>query len=274
LNLSGIGRWDFYTLSQHGNLRYLLGRVFTIFMPKERLRLNELDQSKSLTQEEYKSQIKQYQLELLSMQLELHEKKIPVVFVLEGPDAAGKGGAIKRVVERLDPRLIHVYPINKPTTEEFARHYMWRFWSKMPPRGEIAILDRSWYGRVLVERVEGFAARAEWQRAYDEINDFESQLVERGYYVAKFWLHISPEEQLARFNAREETAYKSHKITEEDYRNRERWDDYVKAVDQTILRTTSDSAPWHVIPANDKRLARVTALKAVNEGLARVLRQA
>ena len=141
-------------------------------MPKERLRLNELDQSKSLTQEEYKSQIKQYQLELLSMQLELHEKKIPVVFVLEGPDAAGKGGAIKRVVERLDPRLIRVYSINKPTSEEFERHYMWRFWSKLPTRGEVAIYDRSWYGRVLVERVEEFCTQAAWQRAYNEINEF------------------------------------------------------------------------------------------------------
>ena len=126
---------------------------------------------------------------------------------------------------------------------------------------------------MLVERVEGFAAPAEWQRAYDEINDFESQLVERGYLVAKFWLHVSPEEQLARFQAREQTAYKAHKITDEDYRNRERWDDYVKAVDQMILRTTSDAARWHVIAANDKRHARVAALKAVNDGLARVLRE-
>jgi polyphosphate kinase 2 (PPK2 family) len=134
------------------------------------------------------------------------------------------------------------------------------------------IFDRTWYGRVLVERIEGFASPAEWQRAYDEINDFEAQMVEHGYFVAKFWLHISPDEQLARFQAREETPYKQHKITDEDYRNREKWDEYVSAVDQMVLRTTSDGARWHVIPANDKKYARIQVLKAVNKGLKRVLR--
>ena len=134
------------------------------------------------------------------------------------------------------------------------------------------IFDRTWYGRVLVERVEGFADPSEWQRAYDEINDFESQLVERGYFVAKFWLHISQEEQLARFQAREQTPYKQHKITEEDYRNREKWDDYVQAIDQMVLRTTTDGARWHVIPANSKYFARVSVLRAITEGLKRTLR--
>ncbi|MBU3750090.1 MAG: polyphosphate:AMP phosphotransferase, partial [Mycobacterium sp.] len=139
--------------------------------------------------------------------------------------------------------------------------------------GKFVIFDRTWYGRVLVERLEGFAKPADWQRAYDEINDFEAQMVEHGYFVAKFWMHVSPEEQLARFKAREDTPYKKHKITEEDYRNRDRWHEYVKAVDQMVLRTTSDGARWNVIPANDKRFARIAALKAINKGLARTLQR-
>ncbi len=165
-------------------------------------------------------------------------------------------------------------PVAAPTEEERKFHYLWRFWRDIPRSGKVVIFDRTWYGRVLVERLEGFAKPSEWQRAYDEINDFEDQLVERGYYVAKFWMHISPEEQLARFQAREETAYKKHKITEEDYRNREKWAEYVTAVDQKILRTTSQRARWHVIPANNKQFARIATLKAINKGLARRLRDA
>ena len=159
-----------------------------------------------------------------------------------------------------------------PTEEERKYHYLWRFWRDMPLAGRFVIFDRTWYGRVLVERVEGFAEPAEWQRAYDEINDFEAQMVERGYYVAKFWLHVSQDEQLARFKAREKTPYKQHKITDEDYRNREKWDDYVKAVDHMVLRTTTDGAKWHVIPANNKYFARVSVLKAITKGLQRTLR--
>ncbi len=163
-------------------------------------------------------------------------------------------------------------PVAAPTEEERKYHYLWRFWRDVPLAGRVVVFDRTWYGRVLVERVEGFAEPAEWQRAYDEINDFEAQLIERGMYVAKFWLHVSPEEQLARFQAREKTPYKQHKITDEDYRNREKWDQYVTAVDQMVLRTTADKARWHVIPANDKFFARIAVLKAVNKGLSRTLR--
>ena len=195
------------------------------------------------------------------------------MLAFEGWDAAGKGGVIRRITGALEAGDYRVIPVAAPTEEERRYHYLWRFWRDLPPAGKVVIFDRTWYGRVLVERLEGFAAPAEWQRAFDEINDFEAQMVEQGYYVAKFWLHVSPEEQLARFKAREETAFKMHKITEEDYRNRERWDDYVKAVDQKILRTTSDGARWHVIPANSKQFARVATLRAINKGLARALRE-
>jgi polyphosphate kinase 2 (PPK2 family) len=235
--------------------------------------LSGVDLSRTLDKDSYREKLAKQQARLHRLAIEARERGVGTVLAFEGWDAAGKGGLIRRITGAMEAGDYRVIPVAAPTEEERRYHYLWRFWRDLPLAGKVVIFDRTWYGRVLVERVEGFAARAEWQRAYDEINDFESQLVERGYYVAKFWLHISPEEQLARFTAREQTAYKSHKITEEDYRNRERWDDYVKAVDQTILRTTSDSAPWHVIAANDKRLARVTALKAVNEGLARVLRQ-
>mgnify|MGYP002628094030 FL=1 len=195
------------------------------------------------------------------------------MLAFEGWDAAGKGGVIRRITGAVESGDYRVIPVAAPTEEEHKYHYLWRFWRDLPRAGKFVIFDRTWYGRVLVERLEGFADPAEWQRAYDEINDFESQLVERGLFVAKFWLHVSPEEQLARFQERENTPYKAHKITAEDYRNRERWDDYVKAADQMILRTTSDGARWNVISANDKRYARVAALKAVNKGLARALRE-
>ena len=240
-------------------------------MPKERLRLNDLDQNKSLTQDEYKSQVKDYQLQLLNMQLELHEKRIPVVILIEGPDAAGKGGSIKRVVERLDPRLLRVYSINKPTPEEFDRHYMWRFWTKIPPRGEIAIYDRSWYGRVLVERVEGFCSTAAWQRAYNEINEFERQLIDDGTVLVKVWLHITKDEQLDRFKRRAADPYKHWKIGDEDWRNRKRWNEHIAAAEDMFEKTSTDIAPWTVIPANYKWYARVRMLKTVCLALSKAL---
>ena len=194
------------------------------------------------------------------------------MLAFEGWDAGGKGGVIRRVTAALEAGDFRIVPVAAPTQEENKYHYLWRFWRDMPSAGKFVIFDRTWYGRVLVERIEGFAEPAEWQRAYDEINDFEQSMVDRGYYVAKFWLHISQEEQLARFQAREDP-YKQHKITDEDYRNREKWDDYVNAVDQMVLRTTTDGAPWHVIPANDKYFARVAVPKAVTKGLEKVLRR-
>ena len=240
-------------------------------MPKERLRLDELDQSKSITQEEYKSKLRTLQLELLTMQLEMFEKKIPVIFVMEGPDAAGKGGTIKRVFERLDPRLLRVFSINKPTEEELARHYMWRFWTKLPPRGHIAVYDRSWYGRVLVERVEGFCTEAEWKRAYDEINRFEKMLVDDGTVLIKIWLHVSKDEQLERFTRRAADPYKHWKIGDEDWRNRKKWDEHIQAAEDMFEKTGTPYAPWTVIPANFKWYARIKTLKTVCRAVAAAL---
>ena len=240
-------------------------------MPKERLLLETLDQSKSITQEDYKSKLRSLQLELLTMQLELHEKKIPVIFVMEGPDAAGKGGTIKRVFERLDPRLLRVYSINKPTAEELDRHYMWRFWTKLPPRGDIAVFDRSWYGRVLVERVEGFCSQADWMRAYDEINQFEKMLVDDGNILIKVWLHISKDEQLDRFKRRAADPYKHWKIGDEDWRNRKRWEEHIQAAEDMFEKTSTPQAPWTVIPANYKWYARIKTLKTVCRSVAAAL---
>ena len=234
--------------------------------------LSGVDISRRLEREDYKAQLRKEQGKLHRLALEARERGISTVLAFEGWDAAGKGGVIRRVTQSLEPGDYRVIPVAAPTEEERKYHYLWRFWRDLPGAGQFVIFDRTWYGRVLVERIEGFATPAEWQRAYDEINDFEQQLIDRGCYVAKFWLHISAEEQLARFQAREQTVYKQHKITDEDYRNRERWDEYVDAVDQMVLRTTADRAPWHVIAANDKLYARVATLKAVNKGLKRVLR--
>jgi polyphosphate:AMP phosphotransferase len=235
--------------------------------------LSGIDLTKTLSGQEYRAQLAKEQAKLKKLSLEARRRGVSSVLAFEGWDAAGKGGVIRRITGALEAGDYRVIPVAAPTEEERRYHYLWRFWRDLPPAGKVVIFDRTWYGRVLVERLEGFAAPAEWQRAFDEINDFEAQMVEQGYYVAKFWLHVSPEEQLARFKAREETAFKMHKITEEDYRNRERWDDYVKAVDQKVLRTTSDGARWHVIPANSKRFARVATLRAINKGLARTLRE-
>ncbi|MFM9036026.1 MAG: polyphosphate:AMP phosphotransferase [Mycobacterium sp.] len=235
--------------------------------------LSGVDLTQTLTRQEARARLAKEQAKLRRLSIEARKRGISTVLAFEGWDAAGKGGAIRRVTAAMEAGDYRVIPVAAPTEDERKYHYLWRFWRDLPPAGKVVIFDRTWYGRVLVERLEGFARPWEWQRAYDEINDFEAQMVEHGYYVAKFWLHISPAEQLARFQAREDTLYKKHKITEEDYRNRERWDEYVKAVDQKVLRTTSEGARWHVIPANDKRFARVATLRAINKGLAQRLRE-
>ncbi len=227
------------------------------------VRLAALDQSKSHTPENYRQQMKEGHLRLLQLQRSLRESGRSVIVVFEGPDAAGKGGAIKRLVERLDPRHLRVYATAKPTDEEHARHYLWRFWNKLPQRGEMAVFDRSWYGRVLVERVEGFCTRAEWQRAYDELNDFERTLHDDGTIFVKFWLHVTKAEQLERFQKRAADPLKHWKVTEEDWRNRRKWNAYIKAAEQMFERTSPDYAPWHVISANYKWYARVKVLQAV-----------
>ena len=247
--------------------------VFGSFDPESNV-LSGVDLSKALDKPTYRARLAKEQARLRRLSIEARTRGISTVLAFEGWDAAGKGGVIRRVTSALEAGDYRVIPVAAPTEEERKYHYLWRFWRDLPGAGKFVIFDRTWYGRVLVERLEGFATAGEWQRGYDEINDFESQLVEHGYYVAKFWLHLSPEEQLARFKAREETPYKKHKITEEDYRNRERWDEYVMAVDQKVLRTTSEGAKWHVIPADNKPYARVAVLKAINKGLAQRLREA
>ena len=229
--------------------------------------LSQVDLTVNLSDKAYKKQIKKQQLQLRQLQRSIYERNVPVLAIFEGWDAAGKGGAIKRLTQVLDPRSYRVHSFAAPTDEEKAHHYLWRFWRKLPPAGTIGIFDRSWYGRVLVERVEGLATNLEWQRAYQEINDFETQLVHRGYVLLKFWLHIDPDEQLKRFQKRQQDPFKQHKITKEDWRNREKWDSYELAVNQMIEQTDSAIAPWTIIPANDKYYARVKVIESLTSAI-------
>ncbi|QDZ39483.1 polyphosphate:AMP phosphotransferase [Euhalothece natronophila Z-M001] len=229
--------------------------------------LSQVDLSQSLSKKSYKKQLKQQQIKLRKLQRSIYEQNVPVLAMFEGWDAAGKGGAIKRLTDVLDPRSYQVHPFAAPTDEEKAHHYLWRFWRKLPPAGKIGIFDRSWYGRVLVERVEGFASEIEWQRAYQEINEFEAQLINRGYVLLKFWIHIDPDEQLKRFQQRQEDPFKQHKITEEDWRNRAKWDDYELAVNQMVERTNTAIAPWTIVPANDKYYARVKVIETLTQAI-------
>jgi len=222
---------------------------------------------KQIEEVDYKQRLKELQLQLLMTQRSFSEMRRSVIIVMEGPDAAGKGGAIKRVTERLDPRLLRVYSIVKPTSEEYGHHYMYRFWKKLPPYGDIAIFDRSWYGRVLVERVEEFARPEEWQRAYDEINQFEKLLIDDGAVIVKLYLHITKDEQLYRFKAREADPYKHWKINEEDWRNRKKWDEHNAAAQDMFEKTSTEWAPWTVVAANYKWYARVKVLKTVVEAV-------
>ncbi len=233
--------------------------------------LDGVDLTSSLDNETYQERLAQLQGKLHRRVDRARAKGITSVIVFEGWDAAGKGGVIRRITGALDAGEYHLVPIAAPSDEELAHHYLWRFWRRLPRPGEVVIYDRSWYGRVLVERVEGISPEAVWQRAYEEINDFEANLVERGFVFEKFWLHIDREEQLRRFSEREKTSYKKYKITDEDHRNRERWDDYVSAVDDMVAHTSTDIAPWRLVPANDKRFARVAVLEALCDALARRL---
>lgn len=220
-----------------------------------------------IPEDQYKKSLKQAQLALLTQQRALAEAKRSLLIVFEGPDAAGKGGAIRRMLERLDPRLLRVHSVIKPTEEEYAHHYFWRFWNKIPKYGQLAVFDRSWYGRVLVERVEGFATDSEWKRAYKEINQFEETLVDDGAIIVKIYMHISKDEQLSRFKRREADPYKHWKITDEDWRNRRKWDQHNEAA-QDMFQKTSALVPWTVLPANFKWFARVNVIKTVNAALA------
>jgi len=222
--------------------------------------LEMIDLTRTLDRASYVREVTRRQIQLRELGYQVYLQKRPVIMVFEGWDAAGKGGVIKRITEKLDPRGYVVYPISAPHGEDKSRHYLYRFWRRLPERGQIAIFDRSWYGRVLVERVEGFAGEAEWKRGYKEINSFERQLREFGAILVKFWIHISREEQLRRFEERKAIGYKSWKLTDEDWRNREKWSAYEDAVEQMLVKTSTMTAPWIVVEGNDKYWARTRVL--------------
>jgi polyphosphate:AMP phosphotransferase len=233
--------------------------------------LDAIDLSAKVEAEDYKDRLEAAQDRLAGLAWRAWRARRSTVLVFEGVDAAGKGGAIRRLADPVDPRLLRIIPIAAPTDEERAQPYLWRFWRHVPRDGRMTLFDRSWYGRVLVERVEGFAATPDWQRAYAEINEFEAQLVEHGATVLKFWLQIDADTQARRFKQREETPWKQHKITAEDWRNRARWDDYRLAAHDMLQRTHTPSAPWQLVAANDKRHARLAVIERVCEALSRTL---
>lgn len=225
--------------------------------------LSKADLSLRYTQEEYREKLKKLQKKMEKLHGELYRRRIPVVLGFEGWDAGGKGGAIKRLTQKMDPRGYVVNPTASPNDIEKAHHYLWRFWKAMPKDGHVAIFDRTWYGRVMVERIEGFCTKEEWQRAYKEINDMEKDLHDAGAIVIKFWMHIDKDEQERRFRERQENPEKQWKITDEDWRNREKWDQYEDSVNEMLLRTSTDYAPWVVVEGNDKYYARIKVLSTV-----------
>ena len=229
--------------------------------------LARVDLKQRLTDVEYGRALEAAQARLGQLVWAARAKHRSMVLVFEGWDAAGKGSAIRRVTQAIDPRLYRVVGVAAPSDVERAQHYLWRFWRHLPRAGLSTMFDRSWYGRVLVERVEGFARPDEWGRAYDEISEFESQLTEHGIIVNKFWIHISPEEQLRRFKERQRVAYKQYKITDEDWRNRKKWPAYAAAVDEMVARTSTPGAPWTIVAGNDKKFARVQILRTLVERL-------
>jgi polyphosphate kinase 2 (PPK2 family) len=233
--------------------------------------LSQVNLDLSLSKDQYEEQLIRYQVALSELGYQVYVQKRPVVMVFEGWDAGGKGGAIKRITEKLDPRGYAVYPIAAPEGEDKTHHYLYRFWRRLPERGQIAIFDRSWYGRVMVERIEGFATEAEWKRAYREINQFERQLADFGTIIFKFWLQIGKDEQLRRFEDRQNNPYKSWKLTEEDWRNRAKWDQYAEAVEEMLLKTSTLTAPWTIVEGNSKWWARVKTLRTIAKTLSQEL---
>ena len=229
--------------------------------------LKKVDLTKKLDRETYEKKLEELQKKLTLLHSEIYAKRIPVVLAFEGWDAGGKGGAIKRLTRALDPRGYTVNPTSSPNDIERAHHYLWRFWTKMPKDGHIAIFDRTWYGRVMVERIEGFCTTQEWQRAFKEMNQMEQQLVNHGAIVIKFWMHIDKDEQERRFKERQENPEKQWKITDEDWRNREKWDLYEQAVDEMMVRTSTVNAPWIIVEGNDKLYARIKVLETVVDAL-------
>ncbi|MCW8983062.1 MAG: polyphosphate:AMP phosphotransferase, partial [Gammaproteobacteria bacterium] len=235
--------------------------------------LGALNLDQSYSKSEYNKKLTTLQAKVGKLTRQAIEQKRSTIMIFEGWDAAGKGGLIRRFIQPMDARHYQVIPIAAPTDEEAAHHYLWRFWRHIPRAGDITFYDRSWYGRVLVERVEGFTHKDVWMRGYTEINDFEEQLTDNGILLLKFWIHISNEEQLARFKARELIPFKQYKITDEDYRNRERWEAYEHAVNDMVERTSTEYAPWYLIEGNDKRFARIRALEIYCEQLEKLLKK-
>ena len=244
--------------------------VYDAPIPPDRYKrgvLSRVDLTKSLTRDEYKEKLDKLQKKVEKLHSELYRLRIPVVLCFEGWDAAGKGGAIKRLTSHLDPRGYKVCPTPAPNDVEKVHHYLWRFWNNVPKDGHIAIYDRTWYGRVMVERIEGFCTEDDWRRAYQEINDFEAHLIHHGAVVLKFWIDIDKDEQERRFNDRMQNPEKQWKITDEDWRNREKWDQYEEAVNEMIERTSTEEAPWIIVEGNSKYYARVKVLKTVVKAL-------
>ncbi|MBN1521948.1 MAG: phosphate--AMP phosphotransferase [Candidatus Aureabacteria bacterium] len=235
--------------------------------------LDKSDLSLSLTRSEYEKELKKYQEKIRNLEHDIYMKRVPVIVIYQGWDAAGKGGNIKRLIQGMDPRGYEVVPIAAPNDIEKSHHYLWRFWTKIPKAGHIHIFDRSWYGRVLVEKVENFCSEDEWKRAYREINEMEHHLANFGTAIIKFWLHIDPDEQLRRFRSREKTPHKKWKITDEDWRNRKKWKDYKQAVDEMLFRTSTPHAPWTIVEANSKLYARIKVLRTFVDVLEKRLRQ-
>ena len=233
--------------------------------------LSAMNLKLALSDADYKSQLAAWQGRLSALVRDARFKKRALVVAFEGADAAGKGGAIRRIAAALDARQYQITPVAAPTEEERQHPYLWRFWRQLPRRGRLAIFDRSWYGRVLVERVEGFCSEADWLRAYSEINDFEHEIIDAGMIVVKFWLQISQDEQLRRFQEREQVAFKRFKITQEDWRNRDKWDHYQQAICDMVERTSTGEAPWTLVEANDKNYARIKILRTLCERLEREL---
>ncbi len=231
------------------------------FPMSEKVRLEDADLSLTVSDEEYKKELKALQKRLKELHYEIYRLRIPVVICYEGWDAAGKGGNIKRLAYPLDPRGFEVYPIASPEPHELARHFLWRFWKRLPKTGHVAIFDRTWYGRCMVERIEGYCSENDWQRSYNEMNEFEEELYNWGAVILKFWIQIDQDTQLERFTDRQNTPEKQWKITEEDWRNREKWPQYQQAVSDMLEKTSTDFAPWHVIESKDKHYARLKVLR-------------
>ncbi len=249
-------------------------RAAPLLPPIDKLNILEtLDLTQKLDKKKFEADLEKYQGKLALLTRDPRFKEITVVTVFEGNDAAGKGGSIRRITGALEARQYQVVPIAAPTEEERAQPYLWRFWRHVPRKGRVTIFDRSWYGRVLVERVEKYCSEFDWMRAYGEINDFESQLTRHQTVVVKFWLTISKEEQLRRFKEREKIGFKRFKITEEDWRNREKWDAYEQAIGDMVDRTSTEAAPWTLVEANDKNFARIKILKTLCQRIEAALKK-